>query len=1209
MRKAGSKMLALLLTCLMILSIGLPSNFCVSASAAVKDSNLITNPGFEEDDTGTGWTFSNGGVSGQNVHAGSRSGYLNGGRPGSPDTSGVSQTVAVPVTGSYILSGYFIGQRGASLSIQKDGQTVKQISLNSDSGYTQYKITDISLDRGDEVVVKISGGMGTVYFDDLSLARDNSNWVELHLSGNCGVKADDFSLTYDLDRVTPGTPSASSVSFSGVAFVGNTLTGTYSYASTQNYEEGKTSYRWLISDTSDGTFQAVDGAVGISYSPTSEQTGKYLKFEVTPQDIFGEKGEAVQSAASQVGLNITQNYGFESGSSSWAFSGASATTDKTALTPKTGSCQAVINPSDAGTNRIDQVVKIPQSGIYSLSVYEAEIDQTSGGSLGIRRVDGESVLEMDLPRISTYNHILVDNIALEEGDQIEIYANGGNGTTYLDDFELKYDPNKSSPVFNNIRSFTVENEIGSSRIDTNAHTVSFTMPYGTDVSALTPSVTASDGAAVSPSDGAQDFSSPVVYTVTGSNGSPQEWTVTCSTESKGIGIDSSNAEIKEAFQWAVNQALRQVQTGKTGILNEDERSTPTSVGTYIPSYWAGYSYRSAFYIRDYVHQAPGAHLIGLDKENISMLKAFLSTASASSAWYPAWALNFDGSIFKLDHSSDTSFVREVPSVFELVQSAYNQYRWTGNEDYITDPVLWNYYTKALSDFISLHDTKKVNGVAEGVGSGNDLNLGMASYNEQGNEKMIEAGDGIACEYAALDAYSKLLKVKGDTSSAADYEQKAEQLKNYFNSEWGVAAGVSNYVRGYSVDNQAFTDFGKENSWFMPLKGITAAGTKTTNYLQYIESQLETTQGLPTNMEACTYLPEVFFRYNQNELAWKWMKYIIENRGKQHQNASEGVNGNYPEISYTLVSQTVQGLMGITPDAPEGKVSTCSHLPSDIGWLSLSDIPFGGSTIDVRQEGTASTLTNHAETPVSWEAQYNGSYRYVTVNGARVAATQKTIDGVTVSFATVNVPAGGTAVAVAGNQSGSGSNHSSGPSIVPSGPASVSTFVSDTTRDFAVSGNYLIKITSKNGQAPVLCAGTPGVFEIQLVKSEGNDYYFKLIAIGSVGAKSGIYVNGVKVLVATVQSSSSPLRCDTTLPFRVGPGAEYCFKVTVTGGSAAVPSFTVGNGSLFTTRFVGKSGSDYFFKVKAIGEAGQSTGAYTAVPGQAPVRKCVISIGN
>jgi len=64
-------------------------------------------------------------------------------------------------------------------------------------------------------------------------------------------------------------------------------------------------------------------------------------------------------------------------------------------------------------------------------------------------------------------------------------------------------------------------------IDATAHTVALTVPFGTAVTALVPTITVSDFATVSPATAvATDFTAPVVYTVTAQDGTTQTWTVT-----------------------------------------------------------------------------------------------------------------------------------------------------------------------------------------------------------------------------------------------------------------------------------------------------------------------------------------------------------------------------------------------------------------------------------------------------------------------------------------------------------------------------------------------------------------------------------------------------------------------------------------------------------------------------------------------------------
>ncbi|MFY0690209.1 MAG: cadherin domain-containing protein [Cyclobacteriaceae bacterium] len=87
-------------------------------------------------------------------------------------------------------------------------------------------------------------------------------------------------------------------------------------------------------------------------------------------------------------------------------------------------------------------------------------------------------------------------------------------------------------------------------IDTSSHTVTATVPYGTSLTSLAPTITVSTGATINPESGtAQDFSSTVTYTVTAENGDKQEWLVEVIAELNGeadiLSFSTSN-ELQEA---------------------------------------------------------------------------------------------------------------------------------------------------------------------------------------------------------------------------------------------------------------------------------------------------------------------------------------------------------------------------------------------------------------------------------------------------------------------------------------------------------------------------------------------------------------------------------------------------------------------------------------------------------------------------------------
>ncbi|MFC4008369.1 hypothetical protein ACFOY2_14150 [Nonomuraea purpurea] len=483
-------------------------------------------------------------------------------------------------------------------------------------------------------------------------------------------------------------------------------------------------------------------------------------------------------------------------------------------------------------------------------------------------------------------------------------------------------------------------------------------------------------------------------------------------------VTSSNTQIVELFDWAKAKAGGWAhQDGVPGPLNVDERNPAgTGEGVYTSSYWAGYAHRTGYYSRDFAHQLAGAHILGLDRENKNMLRSFAASATEEHKFYPVWALNFDARTYlAIDYRSPTDFVREVPATFELVEKANQAFRWTGDRAYLDDPVLWNYYQRATSDFVTLHDGQIPNGtvkVAEGTGKG--IFQGAASYNEVSGEPLAEAGDAIGAQYQAYRALADLARDKHDIKTSQRAAKQARDLKSYFNQTWSVKPGSDEFVRAYTVDGTPLTGFGKENSWFMPMKGIIDAGPRNDAYLDFIDTAATGAEG-PRNIEAITYLPDTFFRHNHNETAWKWMRYVYNQRETNHVSSRQGLNGDYPEVPFTLVSQTVEGLMGIQPDAPRRTVATQSRLPADIGWLQVADVPVGDGTVTVRHDGqVSSAFTNASNGLRLWEARFAGEHRWLEVDGHRAPGLRKVIDGVTYTVAVVPVRAGQTAtVKVAG----------------------------------------------------------------------------------------------------------------------------------------------------------------------------------------------------
>lgn len=103
------------------------------------------------------------------------------------------------------------------------------------------------------------------------------------------------------DTVGPQAPEARQVQIIGTPAAGSVLTGDYIYYDiNEDAEEGST-FRWLISDSLEGTYTAIENATEKTFTVPAELLGKYIKFEVTPQSSVEPKtGTPVTSIGIQI---------------------------------------------------------------------------------------------------------------------------------------------------------------------------------------------------------------------------------------------------------------------------------------------------------------------------------------------------------------------------------------------------------------------------------------------------------------------------------------------------------------------------------------------------------------------------------------------------------------------------------------------------------------------------------------------------------------------------------------------------------------------------------------------------------------------------------------------------------------------------------------------------------------------------------------------
>ena len=138
---------------------------------------------------------------------------------------------------------------------------------------------------------------------------DISKYIKFEVTpvAQTGITPGVTVLSSASSQVTGNPPTASNVTTTGTFSVGQTLTGSYTYADNESDLEGTTTFRWLVSDTSDGTYAPITGATSSTLVITSAQASKYIKFEVTPvaQNSPATGTPVLSSASSQVAQPYT----------------------------------------------------------------------------------------------------------------------------------------------------------------------------------------------------------------------------------------------------------------------------------------------------------------------------------------------------------------------------------------------------------------------------------------------------------------------------------------------------------------------------------------------------------------------------------------------------------------------------------------------------------------------------------------------------------------------------------------------------------------------------------------------------------------------------------------------------------------------------------------------------------------------------------------
>ena len=442
---------------------------------------------------------------------------------------------------------------------------------------------------------------------------------------------------------------------------------------------------------------------------------------------------------------------------------------------------------------------------------------------------------------------------------------------------------------------------------------------------------------------------------------------------------SSDKLLENTFNWAKQKALSFAHDGTDPV-----------------GYWyeAALPNREAFCMRDIAHQCVAGEILGLSKHKYNMMYRFAENVSESRDWCSFWEINRYNKPAPVDYVDDEQFWYTLPANLDVLQACLKLYNWTGNKQYLYNPVFENFYEKTLNQYINhwrlnpeellirptymntelpLRPDRKFNGCK-----------GIPSYVETEGGFSV-AGDLVASLYAGFYAYSKMLIVKADLTKAKYYREKAEKYKSVLNDKfWNEEKNHYNFF--WSCVEGDFLDTEMQGETYIVWFDATSSPERS-------QITLDRILKMECNVENQSHYPTLLYKYRMPDEAYKYMTTL------QNSNRSD-----YPEVSFGVMEGLVGGLMGVLPDASNGVLQTLPQLSEKTQWAEVTKLSILGTSINVKHEGLIkSTFTNNGNMTIKWRASFYGEYKELKVNNKRVSAKYETdIMGNIYSFVDVEV---------------------------------------------------------------------------------------------------------------------------------------------------------------------------------------------------------------
>lgn len=415
---------------------------------------------------------------------------------------------------------------------------------------------------------------------------------------------------------------------------------------------------------------------------------------------------------------------------------------------------------------------------------------------------------------------------------------------------------------------------------------------------------------------------------------------------------SSDKVLENSYSWAKKRALGYAHDGSDPVGHWYEAALPQ---------------REAFCMRDVSHQSVGAQILGLAKHNKNMFLKFAENITESKDWCTYWEINRYNKPAPADYTNDSEFWYNLNANFDLIQACLKMYNWSGDTDYLNDPIFTNFYDISVNQYIErwMLEPENVMNRPQYMNQPENFSLdnnfhtcrGLPSYVE--NFRGLTMGaDLLAALYAGFDAYATIATLNNEPEKAKVAKEKAAQYRAVLDGKW------------WDEENERYNTFWTKEHEFFRGEGVPLIlWFNATDKKDRIRASVADILEREWNVENISSFPALFYRLGYFDEAYRFLVDLPQ------MNRAE-----YPEVSYGVVEGIIGGAMGVVPNADSRSVGSCSRFSEDTQFAEVTNVPVFDGYISVRHENRDVThFTNNTAGEIVWEAAFIGDYAKVVVD--------------------------------------------------------------------------------------------------------------------------------------------------------------------------------------------------------------------------------------